>query len=609
MIFLDTYNNNVKKQLIKGWNTWNTRSVLSYVYMPQCFSVSMGIKEYRNGLFLREALIGRFEENSEKIFPVAHSYDGSYVSLKIEWEDIVLNVETASEGDSFFAKITPLKTQLNPPSLILETGFLWGRQGDIKKNNGKIIAKSEEKCFSVYSNTPCIVDLNVPTQTPCLSLPLKDTVYFCINSENLSDEQIEAMILSKKELHTTNKEKYGELSEAYDAMQTCLAFDTIYDPSKDRVVSTVSRLWNVASGGCIVFCWDNYFAGIMAGVDNKLICYSNIVEITREISESGFVPNCSWGNGFKSLDRSQPPVGSIVLKNVYEKYREKWIINEIFDSLFKWNSWFFGNRRLSNGCLTWGSNPYEVKFGNKWEIDGVNDRFGAALESGLDNSPMYDNIEFDKQTHLLKLCDVGLTSLYSADCNALAFLALETGHTREAEILKEREASTSKALDTLWDEKAGIFKNKHTDTGEFSSHLSPTLFYPLLDKNVKAERINRMIEEHFYNPEEFWGEYILPSISKNNAAYLDQNYWRGRIWAPLNFLVYLSMKEHNLTKPCRDICEKSLNLILKEWLEMGHVHENYSSLDGYGCGKENSDKFYHWGGLLSLIALIEHNYF
>jgi hypothetical protein len=69
------------------------------------------------------------------------------------------------------------------------------------------------------------------------------------------------------------------------------------------------------------------------------------------------------------------------------------------------------------------------------------------------------------------------------------------------------------------------------------------------------------------------------------------------------------MKEHNLTKPCRDICEKSLNLILKEWLEMGHVHENYSSLDGYGCGKENSDKFYHWGGLLSLIALIEHNYF
>ena len=44
-------------------------------------------------------------------------------------------------------------------------------------------------------------------------------------------------------------------------------------------------------------------------------------------------------------------------------------------------------------------------------------------------------------------------------------------------------------------------------------------------------------------------------------------------------------------------------LLLKEWRMHGHVHENYSGDDGMGCGVGNSDKFYHWGGLLAYIAL------
>ena len=35
----------------------------------------------------------------------------------------------------------------------------------------------------------------------------------------------------------------------------------------------------------------------------------------------------------------------------------------------------------------------------------------------------------------------------------------------------------------------------------------------------------------------------------------------------------------------------------------GHVHENYSCYNGLGCGLVCSDKFYHWGGLLTYIAL------
>ncbi len=48
---------------------------------------------------------------------------------------------------------------------------------------------------------------------------------------------------------------------------------------------------------------------------------------------------------------------------------------------------------------------------------------GAVYESGLDNSPMYDGTFYNPQTHLLEYADVGMTSLYIADCDALAEIA------------------------------------------------------------------------------------------------------------------------------------------------------------------------------------------
>ena len=96
---------------------------------------------------------------------------------------------------------------------------------------------------------------------------------------------------------------------------------------------------------------------------------------------------------------------------------------------------------------------------------------------------------------------------------------------------------------------------------------------------------------------------MLPSIARNDPAYQDQDYWRGRVWAPLNFLVYLAFEQQQLTDECRDLAEKSLDIFLPEWEEHRHVHENYNAISGRGCDAGNSDKFYHWGALLCAIAL------
>ena len=114
-----------------------------------------------------------------------------------------------------------------------------------------------------------------------------------------------------------------------------------------------------------------------------------------------------------------------------------------------------------------------------------------------------------------------------------------------------------------------------------------------------------MVAEHFYNPTEFWGEWIMPAIARSDPAYAEQDYWRGRIWGPLNFLVYLGLRRYGLRQACHDLAAKSQALLLREWRAKGHVHENYNAETGEGCDRLNSDAFYHWGGLLGAMALLE----
>ena len=118
-----------------------------------------------------------------------------------------------------------------------------------------------------------------------------------------------------------------------------------------------------------------------------------------------------------------------------------------------------------------------------------------------------------------------------------------------------------------------------------------------------------MMKEHFMNPEEFYGDWIMPSIARNHPMYPENTYWRGRIWAPLNFLVYMGMRRYEGLPETRILVDKSMELFMKEWTEHGHVHENYNSENGYGDDVLNSDRNYAWGGLLVLMTLMEEGRF
>ena len=659
----------LKRHYINGWKTWNVHSVFSYVHMPDGLALGLHMKEYRDGNFLRDALIGRFasddpEDATEVLFPGEHAVDDSYTSMEMEWCGARVRVETACDDDRFALLVTELVPQKKPLSLYLSGGYLWNRPGRVWRSGGCLRAESgtadADDCLCAENRDSsrgiwCIetsggirlqseameeaedvADVNVPLTGPYLSLKLRGQAAFLARRAGSGKcgpqcdaqpqheaqppegpegsgraeqilQEVRALTEQKKQALAKRYSREGNLEWACRAAECAIAWDTVYDAVNNRVISPVSRLWSIRKGGYVLFCWDNFFAGYLAGylpgTAGKEVAYSNVIEIVNERTPKGFVPNMSCGNGQKTLDRSQPPVGSRMVLELYRKYEDLWLVELLYPALLKWNTWFYENRKHTSGAFCWGSDPAPVLFGNRWEIDGVNGRFGGSLESGMDNSPLYDDIPFDTQTNCLKLEDVGLTGLYIMDCGALAKLAQLLGKSEDIRLLETRKKEVSKGLEQLWDEERGFYYNRRTDTGEFSRRIAPTNFYALFADGIPSGRLERIIREHYYNPEEFYGDWMLPSIARNDPAFADQEYWRGRVWAPLNFLVYLAFEQQHLTEACSDLAKKSAAIFLPEWQEKRHVHENYNSITGEGCDVHSSDRFYHWGALMASIVL------
>lgn len=585
-----------KKQYMEGWHTWNNDSVLSYIRPLEGIGLRLCIKDYKNAAFMENILIG---ENDSQVIPKAHAYDDSYTQVSVCWKENHFDVTTAVYEDDLFILVSCKDTRVKPSSMIIQGISLYNKGGLIERKNNQLLLND----IPIYVIANIVDELYVPLNTPYLAVSMENVICICTGKKR-NYEEICKIIELQKENYEKSIQKYGKSSEVYRAMQTCQAWDTIYDPVLNSPITTVSRIWNKQWGGYVLFCWDTFFGALMQAVDNKTLAYSNVFAILDTATKEGFIPNYACQNGFKSFDRSQPPVGGMVCLEIYKTYKEKWFLEAVFEKLLKWNRWFYEHRITKNGLLTWGSDPYQLYYDHSLEHDGICDWQGASYESGLDNSPMYENIPFDYNTHRLLLDDVGLSGLYIEDCYSLAKMAqiLELPET-EKELLQRAEAIEN-AMETLWDENTGLYLNRRTDTDTFENRLSPFHFHALFSKKVSADKIARIINEHFYNTNEFWTNYPLPSIAKSDPSYVKQTYWQGRVWAPMNYLVFCALQKAGQNKAARDLAERSKELILKEWKLHGHVHENYDPETGEGCNNQRSDKFYHWGGLLSYIWLV-----
>ena len=592
----------IQARLASGWNHWNTRSVLSQVLLPEGLAVSLSFKQrdWIDERYLREALIGRREEGAEQIVPGLHTLDGRYSSLEIRWQQLAARVETAREGDDLVVLLTLLEPPVKPVDLVVQTAMLWNRPGQVQLGDNRLLATLPGREVTVFTTATHTPDPYIDATSPYLVLRLDGRLGISTGRQRTLTD-ITGVVKRQRTALLEEASAYGGLAKPWLAIQSGIAWNTVYEPKHQRVVSTVGRLWNEEYGGYCLFGWDNFFLAYGCSLFGRDLALANAVEHLRGITAEGFIPNDNRGNGCKSWDRSQPPVGGIMVRELYRRWPERWFLEETFDPLLHWNRWY-STRRLNDGLLSYGSHKTHNPCGEPY----ANTDVAARWESGMDDSPMYEGVPFDKQRGILLLQDVGLTSLHIADCRALAEMAAVLGRTAEQHELTERADRFTTEMERLWDEETGLYLNRRSDSGKLSKRLSPTLFYPLLAGVPNKQRAQVMIDRHLLNPSEFWGAHVIPSIARSDPSFEKQRYWKGAIWPPLNFLVYLGLREAGMADVQRQLAGKSLELFMDEWRRMGYVSENYSSISGRGDDPRlSSDRFHSWGVLMGLPAFIE----
>ena len=385
---------------------------------------------------------------------------------------------------------------------------------------------------------------------------------------------------------------------ALDAVRDVIGWNTVYDPVNRRPYTALSRTWSSGKfGGFGVWLDDILYHALLAGIFDLGLAEENLRAVLAGQTAAGNLP-CLLTGRDAWVDRSQPPIGAFVLWILYQRWGERRLLESVLPCLLDNHEWWWRERDGNgNGLLEYGTSPVG---------DGLyrGTALGARNESSMDNSPVHDEARLDPEAHTLDCEDVGLNSLLVLDGEMLALAAAELGRGEEAQRLATRARALAERIgEALWDPERDVFANRLW-SGRFVSSIAPTSFYPLIAGAASADQARALLV-WLEDRRRFGGRFMLPSVSRDDPAGRDNVYWRGRIWPPLNFLVYHGLRRYGFTGEATALARSSYEMFAGPWREARHCAENYGAETGSVDDQPDTSTFYGWGALMPAIALAE----
>ena len=418
-----------------------------------------------------------------------------------------------------------------------------------------------------------------------------------------------------------NRERYlvsrpvgkGWLADVPAAINDQLEWSEVYTPERRHPYITVNRAWARKNNSAPDFLWDSFFSALLVCQEDERKCFDLVRDITSWENDQGMFVQygqrplhpertifpVAWGH-------TQYPMGSLAVAEIYLRRPNRGFLSEIYPRLLKNHRWWFADRgdgqpwRDGNrdGLLELGSNyPEEIPY---------EDRQQVAYYESYDDSPEWWHIaRYNEGTGTLEQDTIERNCLYAMDCWILAWMASLLGRTQEAAALSAEHTKMTRTINRLlWDPARQCYYNRrwHELNGEaFFPQMAPDIFLSLLGKVADDPGRAAAIRKIFHDPNKFAGDWILPTISRDDPLYPKQDYWRGKVWTPVNWLVYQGLKIYDWDLEARKLAESSARMFLKPWREKAECHENFLSTTGAGA----SDPHYTWGALMVLIAIEE----
>lgn len=372
------------------------------------------------------------------------------------------------------------------------------------------------------------------------------------------------LLIAEKEYHQKALTGTGELgSVAEPAMNEFLWMNT-YFPYEKTLYFPPGRAW-MGDGKFNIWGWDESFNGIIA----SYLGNQNIIEnqFLNTLGDERIGLFSIWKSYSKFSDRRS-------MTKYYQAFKK---IYQLGDSTL-----VLGLERNSN------------------------------VGKGMDDTPMREIWRGKGEMYSLDMSSMKCWSL-----EILSYMASEIGLPEEVLTYRKSNKAMIKAInETFWNKELGIYLNRYL-SGEWPISKGPTSFYPLLC-GAPTNAMAQSLMKHLTNEKEFWGKYVIPSLSKDDQEYGKPSriphgeeerifppyvYWRGAIWPMSNYIVYEGLKRYQLDDIASQFAQKSIALWYKSFFAKGWSCENYNPESGERT--QVSSQHQSWSQLMPLMGIIE----
>lgn len=393
--------------------------------------------------------------------------------------------------------------------------------------------------------------------------------------------------------HQTDALHEGMLEAVCDIM----AWNDMANVRKGMEYTAITKSWNKGFGGWFLFFSDTCYQILLTSVagDREMAVKNLDYCLTAAVPAGNFAGMLSeWQNW---VDRTQPPCLGYCLLQHYLITGDKTSLYKALPSLVRAGKWYLRNRDQESRNL--------IRLGTSKTGRGSHKRtkFAALNEAAMDNSPMYDEAVYDRETGLLEQYDIGVSSMLALDMECQSRIAEILGYSDLSGELRDCANKIKGCInEVMWNEEEEIYANRNLD-GSFGL-TSPTSFYPLAAGVADASRVESCIR-HIFDEKEFFTPCPLSAIDARTDAVHDNQYWRGRTWAPGPYWTYVGLRRAGRDKEAYRLAEAAVRHFDRHWKQARRSYENYNPFTGEGSDSVDSDPFYSWSALFALMWSME----
>jgi glycogen debranching enzyme len=242
---------------------------------------------------------------------------------------------------------------------------------------------------------------------------------------------------------------------------------------------------------------------------------------------------------------TKPPILAWAALKLHETDPDLDFLQEVYVPLVRWNAWWFSM--------------------NDDDVDGLA-QYNHPYSSGLDDSPLWD--------YGMPVESPDLNTYLCVQMGSLAVMAEALGMDAEGAMWRRRAAAiVRRMIKDFWDEEAGLFRALHDE--QPIPVITPFNLYPLWTGQLPDHIRGRLIA-HLTNPDEFWGEVVIPSVARSDPHFDPETMWRGPVWVNINYFFIEALRQIGEGALARELREKTLELVVSQ----PSIYEYYNSLTG-----------------------------